>query len=42
MKVMGGHQPHVFANVEYFARIDLCDQWVVSDDVQFAAKDTTH
>lgn len=39
MRVMGGHQPHAFAGIEYFARIDLCDAFVVSDDVKFNAKD---
>lgn len=37
--VMGGHQPHVFAGIEYFARIDACDAFVVSDDVQFNPRD---
>lgn len=39
MRVFGGHQPHFLPGIEYFARIDACDAWVFSDDVQYAAKD---
>ena len=35
MKVLGGHQPHLFPGIQYFARMAAVDVWVYSDDVKY-------
>jgi hypothetical protein len=39
MRVLGGHQPHIFPGVEYFARMSVCDVWIYADNVKFNRHD---
>lgn len=35
LRVLSGHQPHFLPSIDYFAKIDRADVFVISDDVSF-------